>query len=412
VEEALDDLLGHMLDVLIAQAAGALAVLHALLAFPGGALEPHLRAVVTGGADASDEAAIEFRDTLLKPAEDAGLISQRGERYDLDPPVVRAYIERRRPPAPAVLADYCLGQAAALLPIVQDYDDAIRSDRMTYSTPLEWANVAAALDWLAQAAPQDDQAARLLLDYRSAARNTLHNNYDPRLQGWLDVALPAARRLDDQWGEANVLQAIGDVQQFRTEMDAALRSYEQALALFRAVGSKLGEANVLRAIGDVQQFRTEMDAALRSYEQALALYRAVGDRLGEANVLAAQSRLLIDAEPEQAALLIEQAVQQHQAIGSIYDVGADLGNYGMALLDCGRAAEALPYLRRARALFAQINAEQYVAIVDESRRLKGEAQLPCAGGVVGARCAVCPARAAWLVRDARCALRGRRGSCA
>src|SRR5206468_62250 len=100
-------------------------------------------------------------------------------------------------------------QAAALLPVVQDYDQAIGEGRMTYSAPLEWANVAAALDWLAQAAPHGDAAARLLLDYRSAASNTLHNNYDPRLRGWLDAALSAARRLADRWGEADVLQAIG-----------------------------------------------------------------------------------------------------------------------------------------------------------------------------------------------------------
>ena len=59
-----------------------------------------------------------------------------------------------------------------------------------------------------------------------------------------------------------MLQAIGDVQNFRKEIDAALESYSHALALFRQVGDRLGEANVLKAIGDVQNFRKEIDAAL------------------------------------------------------------------------------------------------------------------------------------------------------
>lgn len=57
------------------------------------------------------------------------------------------------------------------------------------------------------------------------------------------------------------------------------------------------KANVLQAMGDVLQFRKEMDAALERYEQALGLYCAVGDRLGEANVLAALSRLSLFSGP-------------------------------------------------------------------------------------------------------------------
>jgi tetratricopeptide (TPR) repeat protein len=165
-------------------------------------------------------------------------------------------------------------------------------------------------------------------------------------------ALAAAQRVGDRLGEANVLQAIGDVQRFRDERDAALASYQQALELFRAIGARLGEANVLQAIGDVQQFRGERDAALASYQQALELFRAIGARLGEANVLAALSRLRIDDDPAESQRLLEQALALRRAIDSVYAEGADLGNYGIALLQRGRGVEALPYLERARDLFA------------------------------------------------------------
>ena len=130
------------MDALAARAPDSIAVLHALLTFPGGAEEAYLRAVATGRDDVGEDAAIDFRDNLLRPAEAAGLVARRGTRYDLDPPVLRAYVERRRPPAPAALEQYRRRQAAAMLTVARDYDDAIRDGRMTYSAPLEWANVA------------------------------------------------------------------------------------------------------------------------------------------------------------------------------------------------------------------------------------------------------------------------------
>ncbi len=67
-----------------------------------------------------------------------------------------------------------------------------------------------------------------------------------------------------------------------------MEKYESALALFRTVGARLGEANVLQAQGDVLAFLDQRSEALEKYESALALFRTVGARLGEANVLQAQ----------------------------------------------------------------------------------------------------------------------------
>ena len=126
----------------------------------------------------------------------------------------------------------------------------------------------------------------------------------------------------------------------------------RALDLARRAEDRLGEANVLKAIGDVQQFRDDRDGALGSYQQALALFREMGAKLGEANVLAALSRFMIDSDPPQSQALLQQALTLREAIDDAYSMGADLGNYGIALLQRGRGAEALPYLERARAIFA------------------------------------------------------------
>ncbi|MDW8215393.1 MAG: tetratricopeptide repeat protein, partial [Roseiflexaceae bacterium] len=161
---------------------------------------------------------------------------------------------------------------------------------------------------------------------------------------------------------------------------AALESYQQALRLFREIGAKLGEANVRKAIGDVQQFRKETSAALESYQQALRLFREIGAKLGEANVLAALSCLRLDDDPADSRRLLEQALALRRAIGSVYDEAVDLGNYGIALLQRGRGAEALPYLERARDLFASRGltqqAEQAEQLIAKARTAALLGQLP------------------------------------
>ncbi len=174
-------------------------------------------------------------------------------------------------------------------------------------------------------------------------------------------ALALFRAVGDRLGEANPLKAIGDVHNFRKEIDAALDSYQQALALFRAVGDRLGEANTLKAIGDVQQFRDERDAALDSYQQALALFRAVGDRLGEANVLLAIAPFA--AEPAQA---FAEAILLYEKIGDRYSVARGLYYFGLWLLGQDRPDEARHLLSQSRDIFQALNMPQVAAVVEST----------------------------------------------
>lgn len=156
IEQKLEEFIGQMLDDLLARAPDTLHALHAALVFVGGATAQRLRAVALGTPPLDDEdAAIDFDDQVLLPAMKANLLSCENARYDLDPPV-RAYLEQRRPPDPATRAAYHYRHAEVHLAVVADYDDAIREGRMTYSAPIEWSNVTAALDWLARQVSVDD----------------------------------------------------------------------------------------------------------------------------------------------------------------------------------------------------------------------------------------------------------------
>ena len=176
----------------------------------------------------------------------------------------------------------------------------------------ELDNLRAACAWATQS-----KNGKLLAQLATTPRNWLYNIFRIN-EEWLEWLTTALRlEIADKELQANTLQAIGDVQQFRKDMDAALKSYEQALELFRAVGDRLGEANTRKAIGDVQRFRSDNDAALTSYEQALGLFREVGSRLGEANALKATGDVLQFLDKRDEALArYDEALQLFRAVGS------------------------------------------------------------------------------------------------
>ncbi|MCX6033317.1 MAG: C25 family cysteine peptidase [Chloroflexi bacterium] len=284
IADALDDFIGQMADDLAAHAPAGLALLYAALPFAGGAALPRLRFVALG-ADVPDDSpqTIGFEDEALTPAVAAGLLRRDRDRYDLDAPV-RAYLEARRPPDPGTRRTYELRHAETFQPLVAAYDDLIASGAMTYSAPLEWANVTAVFERLTARAPADNAAAQLLIEYSRSWRNVLYNNHDPRRLAWLTAAVAAAERGGEPWEQANVLQAQGAVLAFQDRRDEALAKYEAALGLFRAVGARLGEANVLQAQGQMALAAGVIEQGMALMEAARSLYAAVGARAGLANV--------------------------------------------------------------------------------------------------------------------------------
>jgi tetratricopeptide (TPR) repeat protein len=108
-------------------------------------------------------------------------------------------------------------------------------------------------------------------------------------------------------------------------------------------------------MGDVQQFRKDMNAALASYGQALELFRAVGSKLGEANVYGAMSRLDLQVgNIAEAEKLVARAVEIHQQIGDHYSVAADWGRFAIVLHNLGDKDRARACAARAEPFFREI----------------------------------------------------------
>ncbi len=176
---------------------------------------------------------------------------------------------------------------------------------------------------------------------------------------YLNQAQALFNQTGDKLGQANVLQAIGDVQAFQDDRAAALESYRLAQALFNQTGDKQGQANVLQAIGDFQAFQNDRAAALESYRLAQALYDQTGDKLGQANVLVAMAGLSKESS------LFEQAIVIYTSIQDIYSLARAQLYYGLACLDSGNAAKGKQLLQTARTGWLAMHYDYGVQLIDE-----------------------------------------------
>lgn len=196
-----------------------------------------------------------------------------------------------------------------------------------------------------------DKAARIYLTLADHAGSCGEWNI---AQTCAERALALYRVLGDQLGEANSLQAIGNIRMFQgrsgaalwtwlqtmdlsqtkgghlpravtpqakgeihelgAEMDAVLSIHQEALRLFKRAGSRWGQADSLFAIGIILQYRAALPAALDSYREALEHFKAVRSRVGEAGVVKAIGDLQRSSdEPDLALKTYNVALKLYRA---------------------------------------------------------------------------------------------------
>ena len=93
------------------------------------------------------------------------------------------------------------------------------------------------------------------------------------------------RGLNDDVGEARVLNDLGAAWRLLGEPGRALEAYRRALDLYRRVGVLNGEASSVNNIGLVYESVGDLQRAITQYEEALGLWRRYGDPSAEATTL-------------------------------------------------------------------------------------------------------------------------------
>jgi tetratricopeptide (TPR) repeat protein len=169
-------------------------------------------------------------------------------------------------------------------------------------------NLSLRADWAAEQ-PDGEPLARLA----TSPRNWwVILSYHTAWRGWLEKAIE--KPIQDRRLKANVRKAIGDVQQFRDDRDAALVSYNEALKLLE-IGDKLGEANVYQSLGRMQIFSGQAQEGLQTLQNALTIYGQIGSISGQANILFFVGTLYADnGHLEEGAKLVASAVELGERI--------------------------------------------------------------------------------------------------
>jgi CHAT domain-containing protein/Tfp pilus assembly protein PilF len=180
-------------------------------------------------------------------------------------------------------------------------------------------------------------------------------------------ALPIYQAIGDREGEAGALNNIGLVYDHLGDYANALDYYQRSLIIRRDMGNRESEGITLSNMGAIYYFSGEYSAAIDHYQQALNISREIGDRAQEAKILNNMSSVY-DAlgdystalEYLQRALSIIQAItlqdrasDQDETLWGVdhrLTEGAILNSTGLIYTEQGDHAKALDYFQRSLAI--------------------------------------------------------------
>jgi tetratricopeptide (TPR) repeat protein len=217
-------------------------------------------------------------DDALAALRDAGLLEEGADGRCTQHPLLRAYARALLDAAGETAAAQAR-HFAHYAALHGDYDTNNDEDRFPL-IEADWPNLLAALEWGWGAEPEAAVDWAWALNYFMQMRLSLSERH-----ALLQTAHAAAERTGSSRGQANTLQALGDLSLREDELSAARTYYERALPLYEAIGARLGQANTLKALGDLSLREAELSAARTYYERALLMGKQIGDLTSQLNSL-------------------------------------------------------------------------------------------------------------------------------
>ena len=199
-----------------------------------------------------------------------------------------------------------------------------------------------------------DNAERLLEEGMKLYNQGSAKSLRQAIKKW-EEAILLLRAVGNRRGEAATLNNIGGVYSDLGEKQKALDYYNQALPIFRTVGDRGGEATTLNNIGGVYSDLGEKQKALDYYNQVLPILRAEGYRRIEAITLNNIGSFYDTLGEKQKALdSFNQALPIFRAVGDRRGEAATLNNIGRVYFDLGEKQKALVFFNQALPIFRAV----------------------------------------------------------
>jgi predicted ATPase/DNA-binding SARP family transcriptional activator len=169
------------------------------------------------------------------------------------------------------------------------------------------------------------------------------------------------RKHDTRSERAAVLVQLGHVRQ-EADREQARQLYERSLALYQELDDRWGTANALNALGGALQLLSLYDEANRLREEALAIRRALDDQIGIADSLLQLGWVvLLQGHFEKSEPLIQESLAIRQELGDRTSIAEGLAFLGVTRFWRGGFSEAEAVLKESVAANTKLGSQSALA---------------------------------------------------
>lgn len=176
--------------------------------------------------------------------------------------------------------------------------------------------------------------------------------------------------LDNQVGQANTLFGLGSLDMRFGQLNSALEHFDRALPIFEALDAKIGQANTLKALGDLNTRLAKLSEAEEYYIRSVVLFDSSANFVGKANALRALGDLWrLRNEIDTATRYYQEALSISDRAGDKLGQANNLRSLGDTKLAFNEYVEAIEYYQNALAISQSI--DDRLGIANSLRKLGG-----------------------------------------
>lgn len=201
-------------------------------------------------------------------------------------------------------------------------------------------------------------------DHQNAGWRAFQGGWVHSLREQADAMLTSADRAVTHWNAAHAgareraaaILLRGHGHRLNADYAAAMAAYSESLDLLSTFSAEsVDVSNALNWRASAEQLATQVGAAELDYREALRVARVVGYPEGVAYITGNLAALALDRkEWSNAETVAREALSLAENVGRQEIIATNCHRLAKSLLLQGKAAEALPYVRRAVEIFTQL----------------------------------------------------------
>ena len=228
----------------------------------------------------------------------------------------------------------------------------------TYEEKGDLKNAATTLTKLISIDPNHPQAA-----FHLGKDTVLMGEAEKGIHEYLLKALAVQTQLNNEYGKADVLNAIGVGYERLGRYDDAIRYYNDSIAIKERIGNKKGEAKSLSNVAKIYSYQGKYSEATKILNRTEKIYSELQDAPGEADVLNMFGVMNEDQGRFEPALqYYKKSLQIRKQIGNDRLTAQSYDNVGQIYFLTGQYDDAEVYWNQALSLRKQIGEESGIIL--------------------------------------------------